>query len=61
MVDFTRGPGKILKYDSKRGKFCYLGPSFEVWTPVKITDSPPLSTALVPLMEIFPALSQMFY
>ncbi len=41
MVDFTRGPGKILKYDSKRGKFCSLGPPFEVWAPAKITASPP--------------------
>jgi hypothetical protein len=41
MVDFTRGPGKILKYGSKRGKFRCLGPPFEVWAPVKITASPP--------------------
>ncbi len=39
--DFTWGPGKILKYDSKRGKFCSLGPSFEAWATVKITTSPP--------------------
>ncbi len=45
MMDFDRGPGKILKYDLKRGKFCSLGPHFEVWAPVKITSSPPLSTA----------------
>jgi hypothetical protein len=47
MMDFDRGPGKILKYDLKRGKFRYLGPPFEVWAPVKITASPPLSTALL--------------
>jgi hypothetical protein len=46
MMDFTRGPGKILKYVSKKGKFRSLGPSFEVWAPVKITASPPLFTAL---------------
>jgi hypothetical protein len=46
MMDFDRGPGKILKYDLKRGKFRSLGPPFEVWAPVKITASPPLSTAL---------------
>ncbi len=45
MVDFTLGPGKILKYDSKRGKFCSPGPPFEVWAPVNITASPLLSTA----------------
>jgi hypothetical protein len=51
MVDFTRGPGKILKYYSKRGKFRSLGPIFEVWASVKITASPPLSTAL-PSMDV---------
>ncbi len=46
MMDFDRGPGKILKYDLKSGKFRSLGPPFEVWAPVKITASPLLSTAL---------------
>jgi hypothetical protein len=31
MMDFDRGPGKILKYYLKRGKFHSLGPPFEVW------------------------------
>jgi hypothetical protein len=47
MMDFNRGPGKILKYDLKKGKFRSLGPPFEVWAPVKITASLPLSTALI--------------
>jgi hypothetical protein len=45
-MDFDRGPGKILKYDLKRGKFRFLGPPFEVWAPVKNIASPSLSTAL---------------
>ncbi len=27
IVDVTRGSGKILKYDSKRSKFCSLRPA----------------------------------
>jgi hypothetical protein len=46
MVDFIRGPGKILKYVPKRSEFYSLGPPFSVRAPVKITASPPLSTAL---------------
>jgi hypothetical protein len=53
MMDFDRGPGKILKYDLKRGKFCSLGPPFEVWAPVKITASPPLSTVLFKVNSLF--------
>jgi hypothetical protein len=47
MVDFIRGPGKILKYDLKKVNFALLGsllrpgPPFEAWAPVKITASPP--------------------
>jgi hypothetical protein len=51
MMDFDRGPGKILKYDLKRGNFRSLGPPFEVWAPVKNTASPPLSTALNEMEE----------
>jgi hypothetical protein len=51
MMDFDWGPGKILKYDLKRGKFRSLGPPFKVWAPVKITASPPLSTAQLGSVE----------
>ncbi len=56
MVDFIRGPGKILKYDPKRGKFHSPGPPFSVRAPVKITASPPLSTAL-----LFYSMSHVFW
>jgi hypothetical protein len=57
--DFTRGPGKILKYDLKRGKFCSLGPPFEVWAPVEITTSPPLSTDKLVCAETIVALDEL--
>jgi hypothetical protein len=42
MVNFILGPGKIFKYDPKRGKFRSLGPPVAVRAPVKICLSPPL-------------------
>jgi hypothetical protein len=39
MMDFDQSPGKILKYDLKRGKFRSFGPPFEVWAPVKINPA----------------------
>jgi hypothetical protein len=59
--DFTRGPGKILKYDSKRGKFCSHGPPFEIWAPVKITTSPPVSTALVFFPGVIHLCSEIYF
>jgi hypothetical protein len=51
MVDFTRSSGKNFKYHSKKGKFCYLGPLFEVWAPLKITPLPPLYGFVLGLLE----------
>jgi hypothetical protein len=42
MVDFTRGPGKILKYDSKRGKFRSRAPFWGLGPGKNYRLSPPL-------------------